>query len=163
MAEYRFSTIWRIHAPLPAVWDAIFHADAWPSWWKSAKQVAEIESGDAHGVGTLHRYTWKGALPYRLSFNMRVTRIEPFRVLEGKASGAVEGKGIWHFSNHEACTVVRYDWHIHTTIWWMNWLAPLACRLFRWNHDEVMRQGARGLAQRLGVNVEMDGRTFPPQ
>ncbi|OHX12548.1 polyketide cyclase [Chromobacterium sphagni] len=162
MAEYRFSTTWRIHAPLPAVWDAIFHADVWPTWWKSAIRVVEIERGGVRGVGALHRYTWKGALPYQLTFDMRVIRIEPLRILEGQASGAVEGKGVWSFSNHEGCTIVRYNWHIHTTTWWMNLLAPLACRLFRWNHDVVMREGARGLAQRLGANVKMDGRTFSP-
>ncbi|OHX22086.1 polyketide cyclase [Chromobacterium sphagni] len=162
MAEYRFSTTWRIHAPLPAVWDAIFHADVWPTWWKSAIRVVEIERGGVRGVGALHRYTWKGALPYQLTFDMRVIRIEPLRILEGQASGAVEGKGVWSFSNHEGCTIVRYNWHIHTTTWWMNWLAPLACRLFRWNHDVVMREGARGLARRLGANVKMDGRTFSP-
>src|SRR6185312_11447110 len=89
MAEYRFSTIWRIEAPLASVWDAIYHADAWPQWWKSVQRTVELEPGDARGVGALHRYTWKGVLPYRLTFDMRVMRIEPLRLLEGRASGAV--------------------------------------------------------------------------
>lgn len=64
MAEYRFSTIWRIKAPLQTVWDTLSHPDLWPGWWKSLEQVVEIEKGDALGIGALHRYTWKGALPY---------------------------------------------------------------------------------------------------
>lgn len=84
MAEYRFSTIWRVDAPLAAVWDAIYQVDRWPDWWKGAVRTVEIESGDARGVGALHRYTWKGALPYRLTFDMRVRRVEPPHVLEGR-------------------------------------------------------------------------------
>ncbi|KUZ71648.1 polyketide cyclase [Burkholderia ubonensis] len=162
MAEYRFSTTWRVDAPLAAVWTAIYQVDMWPDWWKGAERTVEVECGDSHGVGALHRYTWKGALPYRLSFDMRVLRVEPMRVLEGRASGAVEGDGRWSFAGDAERTVVRYDWHIRTHVRWMNWLAPLARPLFKWNHDVVMREGARGLAQLLGACVEADGRSFAP-
>ena len=54
MAEYRFSTIWRVDAPLVAVWDAIYQVDRWPVWWKGAVRTVEIEPGDVRGVGALH-------------------------------------------------------------------------------------------------------------
>jgi hypothetical protein len=38
----------------------------------------------------------------------------------------------------------------------MNWLAPLARPLFRWNHDAVMRAGGRGLAQLLNARLLED-------
>ncbi|HDR9872248.1 SRPBCC family protein [Burkholderia cenocepacia] len=162
MAEYRFSTTWRVDARLAAVWDAIYQVDRWPDWWKGAVRTVELEPGDARGVGALHRYTWKGALPYRLTFDMRVRRVERPYALEGHASGAIEGDGRWSFVADGARTVVRYDWHIRTHARWMNWLEPLARPLFRWNHDVVMREGAKGLARRLGAAVETDGRTFRP-
>ncbi|MCA8379914.1 SRPBCC family protein [Burkholderia cenocepacia] len=161
MAEYRFSTTWRVDAPLAAVWDAIYQVDRWPDWWKGAVRTVELEPGDARGVGALHRYTWKGALPYRLTFDMRVRRVERPHALEGRASGAIEGDGRWSFAAAGARTVVRYDWHIRTH-GWMNWLEPLARPLFRWNHDVVMREGAKGLARRLATTVETEGRTFRP-
>jgi hypothetical protein len=163
MAEYRFSTTWRIEASLVSVWDAIYRADAWPQWWKSVERTIELEPGDARGVGALHRYTWKGVLPYRLTFDMRVMRIEPLRLLEGRASGAVEGDGRWLFDGDDASAIVRYDWHVHTHRRWMNWLEPLARPLFEWNHDIVMRDGARGLVRRLGARVDTDDRTFMPE
>ncbi|AOK15867.1 polyketide cyclase [Burkholderia cepacia] len=162
MAEYRFSTTWRVDAPLAAVWDAIYQVDRWPDWWKGAVRTVEIEPGDARGVGALHRYTWKGALPYRLTFDMRVRRVEPRHALEGRASGAIEGDGCWSFAVDGERTIVRYDWHIRTHVRWMNRLEPLGRPLFRWNHDVVMRAGARGLAQLLGACVEADGRSFAP-
>jgi len=42
---------------------------------------------DESGVGSIHRYTWKSKLPYRLSFDMETIRIEPPRLLEGIATG----------------------------------------------------------------------------
>ncbi|KVA12975.1 polyketide cyclase [Burkholderia latens] len=162
MAKYRFSTTWRVDAPLAAVWDAIYQVDRWPEWWKSAVRTLEIESGDARGIGALQRYTWKGALPYRLTFDMRVLRVERPHVLEGRASGAIEGDGRWSFTGDGTCTVVRYDWHIRTCERWMNWLEPVARPLFVWNHGVVMREGAKGLARLLGATVETDGRRFEP-
>ena len=88
----------------------------------------------------------EGALPYRLTFDMRVRRVEPPHVLEGRASGAIEGDGCWSFVADGARTIVRYDWHIRTHVRWMNWLEPLGRPLFRWNHDVVMREGAKGRA-----------------
>jgi hypothetical protein len=35
----------------------------------------------------------------------------------------------------------------------MNRLAPIGRPAFAWNHDYVMRQGARGLAARLGADL----------
>lgn len=162
MAEYRFCTLWRVDAPLQTVWEAIAHPEAWPCWWKSLQQVQEVEKGNAAGVGALHRYTWKGALPYRLTFSIRVLTIDPLCTLEGQASGEVQGNGRWRFHSDGSGTVVRYDWHIHTNRWWMNLLAPLARPLFEWNHDVVMRNGAEGLARLLGTRVETDNRTFEP-
>lgn len=162
MAEYRFCTLWRVDAPIQTVWEAIVHPEAWPHWWKSLEKVQEVEKGNAAGVGALHRYTWKGALPYRLTFSIRVLTIEPFCMLEGLASGEVQGKGCWQFRREGTSTLVRYDWHIHTNRWWMNCLAPLARPLFEWNHDVVMRSGAEGLASLLGTRVEAENRAFGP-
>jgi hypothetical protein len=35
----------------------------------------------------------------------------------------------------------------------MNRMAPIARPAFVWNHDYVMRQGAHGLAKRLGAEL----------
>lgn len=153
MAEYQFSTVWRVEASLQEVWDVFSHPDQWPEWWVCLEQVIEIKSGDRQGIGALHRYTWKGALPYRLTFDINVLNILPCYRLEGEASGEVEGRGIWSFSDYGEETIVRYDWHVRTTLRWMNYLAPLAAPVFRWNHDTVMREGAKGLARKLGTRV----------
>ena len=117
------------------------------------KCAVELQPGDSTGLGAVRRFTWKGRLPYRLSFDMCVTRIEPPVVLEGVASGDLEGIGIWHFTSEGSLTQVRYDWRVRTTKIWINWLAPLARPIFEWNHDVVMQQGALGLAGLLNARL----------
>ena len=152
-SEYRFITIWRIEAPLQPAWDAIHDPAAWPDWWHCVERVIEVEAGADDGVGALHRYTWKGRLPYRVRFDMRVTRVEPLSLLEGEASGDVEGVGRWRFSSRGSVTLVRYEWRVRTGRGWMNLLAPIARPLFKWNHDYVMQQGGEALAKRLDASL----------
>lgn len=147
--HYHLTTSWRLDAPLEAVWEAITHPECWPDWWRGAECVVRLEEGDDNGVGACQRYTWKGLLPYRLTFVSRVTRVVPRELLEGRVEGELEGVGRWHFEHRDGQTVVRYEWQVRTTPRWMNVLAPLARPLFRWNHDALMRAGGIGLARRL--------------
>jgi uncharacterized protein YndB with AHSA1/START domain len=158
MAEYRLTTVWRIDAPVRDVWDAIYDSINWPQWWKNVEQVREMQAGAADGLGAVHRYVWKGVLPYRVIVDVRVTRVEPLVALEGEASGALEGAGRWYFTAHGEHTVVRYDWHVRTTKTWMNAIAPIARRAFRWNHDWIMREGGVALARRLDARLRANGR-----
>lgn len=154
-ARYSFTTHWKVHAPTECAWEAISQPLAWPNWWKGVVAVEELEPGEESGLGALHRYTWKSALPYRLVFDMRVTKVqEPLR-LEGRASGELEGDGVWTFTPGGEWADIVYDWDIATTRPWMNLLAPLLRPAFAWNHDWVMRSGARGLARLLDAEVEV--------
>lgn len=153
MAEFQFVTVWRIEAPLPQVCDAVSRCLYWPDWWPGVERVEEFDPGDAEGIGSLRRFTWRGRLPYRLTFDVRVTRIVPLTMLEGQASGEVVGVGRWRFSREGDVTVVCYEWQIRTNRLWMNLIAPLARPLFKWNHDQVMRQGAEGMARLLNARL----------
>src|SRR5438045_973467 len=95
--RYRLVTRWRTPAPLERVWDVILHADDWPTWWKGLERVDAIAPGRADGIGAVRRYVWRSAMAYRVIFDIESTRIEPLRLLEGKASGQVAGWGRWHF------------------------------------------------------------------
>jgi hypothetical protein len=151
--DYEFVTIWRIEAPIHEVFEAISHSHDWPKWWRGVERVMELERGDAHGVGGLFRYTWKSLLPYRLTFDMRITRVKPLAAIEGVASGELEGTGRWLFTAEAGVTTIRYEWQVGTTKRWMNLAAPIARPLFKWNHDIVMRQGGKGLARLLNARL----------
>ncbi len=149
VARYEFVTIWKVDAPLQAVWDAIYQSEDWPHWWRGVERVEELQAGDDLGVGAVHRYTWKSKLPYRLRFDMRTVAVEPGSRLEGEAIGELTGYGKWTFTRENGLTVARYDWNVATTRAWMNVLAPVARPVFRWNHDVVMAWGREGLEKHL--------------
>lgn len=112
----------------------------------AAERLAE---GDEHGIGQRGRYVWRGAIPYAVEFEIRSTRIERPHLLEGTASGGLEGVGRWRLFEHDEVTAVVYEWNVHTTKRWMNAIAPVGGPVFRWNHDWVMRNGATGIAALL--------------
>ena len=153
MPEYRFITVWQIEAPIDAVWEALYRSDRWPAWWNSVRRVVEITPGDENGIGNLRRYTWRSRLPYLLEFELRVTRVERPRVLEGLSAGELVGRGTWNLSSDGGVTTVRNTWEVQTTKGWMNLLAPIARPLFAWNHTYSMRQGGEGLARLLQARL----------
>lgn len=153
MAEYRFITSWQIEAPLQAVFDAVLDSLHWPDWWPGAREVTQLEQGDANGIGSLRRYTWQSLLGYGLRFDARAIRIAPPRVLEASVEGDLKGYGRWTFSHDKGITTVCYKWDVHTTRHWMNLLAPIARRVFAHSHHILMRRGAQGLARHLRARL----------
>jgi hypothetical protein len=153
MAAYSFLTTWCVDAPIEQVWDLIAMSERYPEWWKGVRSVTELEPGGENGVGTLSRLKWRSKLPYSLEFDLRVTRAEPPFLLEAQASGELEGVGVWRLYSGALGTAAVYSWDVSTTRGWMNRIAPLARPAFTWNHDYVMRQGAEGLATRLGAEL----------
>lgn len=151
MTEYHLLTIWRIEAPLEAVYAAIQNSLGWPDWWPGVQQAEQVQAGEADGINSVWRYRWQGDLPYQVVFAVRATRIEPLLAIEGTASGDLDGVGRWHFSREGAVSVVRYEWQVHSTRWWMNLIAPLARPIFVRNHARLMTQGAEGLARLLAA------------
>jgi hypothetical protein len=151
--RYRFLTTWCVAAPIQDVWDVISASDRYPEWWKGVRRVTELEPGGEHGVGALVRFEWRSWLPYSLQFDLRVTRSEPPYLLEAQARGELAGVGVWRLYENPAGSALVYSWEVSATRDWMKRMAPLGRPLFAWNHDHVMRQGARGLADRLGVEL----------
>ncbi|MBI2312369.1 MAG: SRPBCC family protein [Betaproteobacteria bacterium] len=153
MARFRLLTVWRLEAPIDEVCRAISESLLWPTWWKGAERVVELEPGDSQGIGSLRRYTWKSVLPYRLTFDARVIRAAPPFAVDGVVTGEVEGFGAWRLSQRGPMTTVHYHWEVRTNRPWLNLLAPLARPLFEWNHDLLMQNGAAGLARLLDARL----------
>jgi hypothetical protein len=157
--QYSFTTHWLLDADIGPVWDCIMAVEQWPEWWPAVRTVTPLQPGGSDGVGKVTRFTWRGCLPYRLTFDMRVAEVVRHRRLGGIASGELQGTGVWHFDPIPDGTYVRYDWRVRTAKPWMNLLAPVFEPAFRWNHDHVMATGGAGLARRLGCCLH---RAQPP-
>lgn len=151
MSDYEFVTIWDLDAPLEQVWNEIEDASSWPEWWRGVLSVVTLKEGHVDGIGSVRRTVWKSALPYKLSFDSEVLRVERYRLIEARAFGELDGLGLWQFERTEVGTRVQYDWKVKTTKAWMNLLTPIARPFFQWNHDTIMRWGEEGLRKRLGL------------
>jgi uncharacterized protein YndB with AHSA1/START domain len=152
MAQYRFLTTWCLDAPIERVFDVLRDSSRYPQWWNGVERVVALEPGDGNGIGEASRFTWRSLLPYELSFDTRVTRVERPHLIEGHASGELEGTGTWRLFEGRGTAAV-YEWRVRTTRPWMNVLGPVARPAFVWNHDIVMRRGAAGIARELGVRL----------
>jgi hypothetical protein len=154
MAEYRFLTTWLLDSPREPVWEAVHDQESWPQWWRGVEEVDEVRRGpNGDDVGSVARMVWKSLLPYRVSFEVTTTRVEPQHLLEGHAVGELEGTGRWRFYEQDGVTAVLYEWNVATTKPWMNRLAPLLRPAFEWNHDWVMARGGEGIAKLLGCRL----------
>ncbi|MGA2014569.1 MAG: SRPBCC family protein [Solirubrobacteraceae bacterium] len=150
MARYEFLTTWCVDAPIDVVFDVLHDSARYPQWWKGVQSVDVVRPGDREAVGETVHFSWRSVLPYSLGFDLTVTRVERPYLIEGHATGELEGVGTWRLYQGLGTAIV-YDWRVRTTRWWMNALGPVARPAFSWNHDVVMRQGARGLAAELGA------------
>ena len=151
--EYRFLTTWLLESRREPVWDAIYESESWVRWWRGVRRAERLAPGDERGIGQIGRYVWRGAIPYPVEFEIRTTRVEPPLVLEGEASGGLEGLGRWRLFEESGVTAVLYEWNVSTTKRWMNLIAPVARPVFEWNHDWVMRNGATGISRLLGCRL----------
>jgi uncharacterized protein YndB with AHSA1/START domain len=153
MADYRFVTTMEIAVPREQVWAEVSHPERWKTWWPGLNDVKQLEPGDDEGRGMLLEFVFKGFLPYTLSFHGRITRIESPHRMDIDAVGELEGNAVYELEDLGETTRMRLTWTVKTTKTWMNVLAPAARPFFAWNHDILMRAGARGLARKLGSEV----------
>jgi hypothetical protein len=148
---------WRIAAPLDVVWAQLRATRDWPKWWSYVREVVELCPGDAAGVGAVQRFTWHTRLPYRIRLVMRVTRLEPLRLIEAEADGDLSGHGCWLLRPVPGATRVFYEWRVHARKPWMRWLARGLRPVYVWNHAAVMRAGEAGLAAYLAPRTPVTG------
>ena len=153
MASQQFNLVsdWVVAAPLERVWAELIKPDDWPQWWRAVKRVQLLREGDESGVGAERRFTWGSALPYTLTFDMRATRVEPMQLIEGRASGELDGLGRWTLTPAGQATHVRYDWIVELSKPWMRTFAPVLRPAFAWNHNVVMGWGFADLKRRLSI------------
>ncbi len=152
--EYNFTTHWHVDAPLQEVWELIYHSEEWPQWWADVISVVESSHGDDRGIGSIRHYILRSPTGYKLSFNLLLTGRLEYQLLEGNASGELEGKGSWHFKTAtNGGTHVECLWNVNTKIDWMNKLSFLLRPVFKYNHKIVMRRGAKGMARKLNARL----------
>jgi len=97
-SSYAFVTKWEVPSAQGRVWQELKSPDHWPSWWRGVERVELLRPGDDDlGRGAVRRYTWRSRTPYRLTFVMETTRVELPSLIEGRATGELEGVAVGAF------------------------------------------------------------------
>jgi uncharacterized protein YndB with AHSA1/START domain len=153
-ARYEYHSDWLLDAPVERVWHALVEVESWPDWWPYVRRVQTLRTGDRggehEGLGAIRRIVWGSRLPYGFTLDVEAVESLRHRRLAGRATGGLEGLGVWELEPQGAATRVRYTWRLALNTRWMKIAAPLMAPVFRWNHEGVMHGGAVGLARHLG-------------
>jgi hypothetical protein len=150
VAEYRFTTRWRVCAARQLVWDTLCDTMRYPEWWPCYKHCHHLTPG-VTGVGSVSEYVVRGPLPYNVRYRVEVTHFAPPYEAAFRATGGLVGDGRMVYELDGDGTLVTIYWNVRTSGFWLNLLAPVLGWLFAWNHHAVMRQGEQGLMRRLRV------------
>ncbi len=149
MTYFTLTSTWQIPAPIESCWFCLLDKERWPDWWPYVEKVEQLHPGATNGVGNTSRYHWRTCLPYRLTVDITITELIPFRTIRYDAAGDLRGHGACLLFPQPQQTTLRFDWNVATNIPWMNRIAAVASPVFSWNHQRVMKKGEQSFIQRL--------------
>lgn len=138
MPARRFQTVWWTAAERGRVWEVLADYAGWPTWWRGIRGVEVLRKGDESGVGTILRQRWRSGVPYTLVFDLEMLRIEEARMLDGVATGDLEGRCSWTLEPAGGGTLLTFGIDVRTARWWMNLPVPFAPRVIRASFDSLM-------------------------
>jgi uncharacterized protein YndB with AHSA1/START domain len=142
-SEYVFIDEWDVDAPQERVFDALADARTYPHWWTPTYK--EVESDGGPEVGRTSRQRFKGTLPYTLSTESTITRMERPNEFEVEVDGDLRGRGVWTLTPRDGRVHVRFDWRVFADRPMIRRLTPILRPLFRWNHNVAIKAAMQGL------------------
>ena len=142
-AAYEFLDEWDVDAPIEAVFEALADARTYPEWWRPV--YVSVEADGPPEVGRVSCQRFKGRLPYTLTTESRIVRLEPPREVEAHVTGDLSGVGIWTLTPSDGLVHVRFDWQVNADRGFIRVLTPVLRPAFRWNHNWAVARAMEGL------------------
>ena len=157
---------WQLACGIEDAWRHVCAIRRWPRWWPHVKAVRAIGGGGDGATpkaGDAAEVDWATRFGYGLRIHITTTSVlAPFE-LEGAAAGDVAGRGLWVLESQQGHVNITYRWDVHLNRPWMRWSAPALRPVFAWNHFDIMRAGARGMAVSIGCEmVRYEDYAVPP-
>lgn len=134
-SDYSFLTHWQIEGDRKLVYEILKEGERYPDWWRPAYQECRRVGEEAVACRV------RAKLPYTLEFTTELVRERPPEEFEIRASGELEGKGLWRLRQAGKFTEVEFHWDVEARKPWVRALSFLLKPVFRWNHDWVMNTG----------------------
>jgi hypothetical protein len=144
--EFRIVTSWRVQATVKEVAEVLADAEALPRWWGQVYlSVAVVTAGDDQGIGRKVSVLSKGKLPYQIRWTGELVASDMPRSWTIRASGDLNGLGVWTLTEADGWTEAVYDWRVSADRPLFRLLAPVLAPVFAWNHRWAMARGEEGL------------------
>ena len=147
--SYSFNNCWNIEAPLEQSWKALFSYKKWTDWCDGLEKIEPLDQFDPIKKGHHIRSTWKGTLPYSISFDAVIKDVAPYSFLSFSVTGDLCGEGICHFLPWNQNTMINLIWNVSPTKLWMRMSSPFARSFFIENHDRIVEHSVAGFIQML--------------
>jgi len=133
--QYHFITRWRLQATPEEIFPLISDPASYPSWWPSVYlKVQELEPGHENGLGRRFQFHTKGWLPYTLDWESCAIESRPPNRLAIRATGDLNGRGIWTIRQKGNFTEVEFDWKLTAEKPLMRYLSFFLKPVFSANH-----------------------------
>jgi hypothetical protein len=143
---FRIVTEWRIAAPAAEIAAVLADAPSFPRWWGRVYLSADLLApGGRDRIGRRVAVHSRGWLPYTIRWTGELVAADLPRSWEIRASGDLNGRGLWRLEEEGAATRVIYDWTVTADRPLFRVLSPVLAPLFAWNHRWAMAQGAAAL------------------
>ncbi|MFW8593180.1 SRPBCC family protein [Cribrihabitans neustonicus] len=141
---------WRVPARIEDVSEVLGDVTRFPEWWGDVYlDVQILEAGSEDGVGRRVAFLTRGRLPYTLRWIGEVTEANRPHGWKIRASGDLEGQGIWRLVQEGETADIRYDWRVAVGKPVLRLLAPVLWPAFAANHRWAMARGLEGLRREL--------------
>jgi hypothetical protein len=164
--EYHFIDRWRVAGTVEEVSEIIENGRDLSRWWPSVYLfVEEREAGGAQGIGKLISLRARGWLPYTLRIDFRTVESHSPHGFTLKATGDLEGTGVWTFEQDGEFVNITYDWKILANKPVIRALSFLLKPIFASNHHWTMRRGEESLKlelQRRRAPTPAEAARIPP-
>lgn len=145
--QYTFDNTWEVNTSLDRVWDELVLFEKWPLWWEGLESIHRKDSLETLGRGSRIRSSWKGTLPYCLTFDSLIRAFVSKTYLGFSVTGDLEGYGTIEFASCPTGTRIHFSWQVAPTILWIRMSAPFARSVFQENHDQILSQAVTGFSR----------------
>lgn len=144
--QFRFADRWIINGTSEQVAEVFSDTHELWRWWPQLSKIPFASADKPNGVNRHFVYQARGFLPYRLSIEFNVTKVDYPHFFEVEISGDLFGMGQGHIKQVGSDVVVDFHSFICAGKRYLKILAWLAKPLLIAQHRWVMRQGEKGLS-----------------
>lgn len=147
---YHLVTRWRVKAAAEEIYNIISQPVEYPRWWPAVYlDCRQTAVGTPGGTGRCVQFHTRGWLPYTLRWEACTTEVEAPRRIVFNASGDLNGRGEWNFTQDGQFTEITFDWNVEPAKQFLRYLTPALRPVFEANHRWAMQQGENSLREEL--------------